>query len=140
MHREIMNPPPDHEVIFLNGDKLDCRRENLRVVTKEEARQHHRRARSDSESGIKGLTYNRRPRTWSVNVYRNGHAKRVGTFWTKQDALDAYHQVLRRENPELHSAPEVIERIRPMPENQAEANGQELTSPESRPQAIRPNP
>jgi hypothetical protein len=31
--------PPEHEVIFRNGDKLDCRKENLRVVNKQEARQ-----------------------------------------------------------------------------------------------------
>ena len=44
LHREIMNPTPGHEVIFLNHDRLDCRRENLRAVTTEEARQHHRTA------------------------------------------------------------------------------------------------
>jgi hypothetical protein len=30
------------EVIFLNHDRLDCRRQNLRVVDTHEARQHHR--------------------------------------------------------------------------------------------------
>src|SRR5215471_15585893 len=49
LHREIMNPPPDHQVIFRNYDTLDCRRGNLLVVTKEQARQHHR-VRKDSKS------------------------------------------------------------------------------------------
>src|SRR5262249_20745590 len=84
--------------------------ENLRVVSKQEARQHHRRARSNSKSGIKGITYNRRPRTWSVDVYRNGRARRVGTFLTLGEAQDAYQEALRRENPDLHTAPEVVER------------------------------
>jgi hypothetical protein len=27
LHREVMGPvPPEHEVIFRNGDKLDCRK------------------------------------------------------------------------------------------------------------------
>jgi hypothetical protein len=45
-----------------------------------------------------------------VDVYRNGQAWRVGTFLTKKDAVDAYHEALRRENPDLHTAPEVVER------------------------------
>src|ERR1700674_5418377 len=47
LHRALMNPPPGKEVIFLNHDRLDCRRANLKIVTKEEARQHHR-VRTDS--------------------------------------------------------------------------------------------
>jgi hypothetical protein len=110
LHREIMQPPPGHEVIFRNGDRLDCRRENLKVVTKEEAWQHHRRARSNSQSGIKGISHNPRPRTWSVDIYRNGQAWRVGTFLTLNEAQDAHQEALRRENPDLHAAPERVER------------------------------
>src|SRR5262249_55618305 len=111
LHRAIMGPvPPEHEVIFRNGDRLDCRRENLRVVSKQEARQHHQRARSNSKSGIKGISYNRRPRTWSVDIYRHGRARRVGTVLTLKDARDAYQAELRSENPDLHTAPEVVER------------------------------
>src|SRR5262245_56759924 len=60
LHRQIMQPPAGMEVIFRNGDRLDCRRDNLLVVTTQEARQHHLRARSNSQSGIKGISYNRR--------------------------------------------------------------------------------
>jgi hypothetical protein len=110
LHREIMQPPDGMEVVFLNHDRLDCRRANLRVVSKQEARQHHLRARSNSRSGIKGITFNRGPRTWSVDLYRDGQARRVGTFLTLKDAQDAYEEALRRENPELHAAPERVER------------------------------
>jgi hypothetical protein len=54
LHREILPAPDGYEVIFLNHDRLDCRRANLRVVAKEEARRHHR-VRSDSQSGVKGV-------------------------------------------------------------------------------------
>jgi hypothetical protein len=116
MHRQIMQPPAGHEVIFRNGDRLDCRRENLLVVTKQEARQHHLRARSNSQSGVKGISYNPRPRTWSVDIYRNGLPRRVGTFLTLKDAQAAHQEALRRENPDLHTAPERVERPRsPVP-------------------------
>ena len=123
LHREIMGPvPPEHEVIFRNGDRLDCRRENLRMVSKQEARQHHQRARSNSKSGIKGISYNRRPRTWSVDIYRDGQVRRVGTFFTLKDAQEAYDQALKRENPDLHTAPDRVER-QPDPVSVQQADG-----------------
>ena len=109
LHREIMNPTPGHEVIFLNHDRLDCRKENLRAVTTEEARQHHR-MRSDCKTGAKGVRYNGDTGTWSAYLYRYGNAYHVGTFYFKEQAEQAYQEALRRENPDLHSAPAVVER------------------------------
>jgi len=80
------------------------------VVTVKEGRQHHGRARSDSQSGIKGISYNPRPRTWSVDINLNCRVRRVGTFLTQKEAMDAYQEALRQENPDLGQAPEVIER------------------------------
>jgi HNH endonuclease/AP2 domain len=109
MHREIMNPPKDREVIFLNHDRLDCRRENLRVVTREEARRHHR-VRRDSHSGIKGVRFNPEGGTWSAYTYRHGHAYRVGTYYSEEEAIRAYEEELRKENPGLANAPAWVER------------------------------
>jgi hypothetical protein len=109
LHREIMQPPEGMEVIFLNHDRLDCRRENLRVVSKQEARQHHR-VRRDSKSGSKGVRYNAETDTWSAYTYRHGNAYHVGTFPYQHQAEDAYEAELRTENPELHAAPKRVER------------------------------
>jgi hypothetical protein len=104
-----MDPPEGHEVIFLNHDRLDCRRENLRVVTTEESRRHHR-ARSDSKSGAKGVRYNPEFGTWSADVYRHGHGYRIGTYYSKEAAVAAYEAELKRENPDLHTAPKTVDR------------------------------
>jgi hypothetical protein len=80
------------------------------MVTTQEARQHHQRARSNSDSGIKGITYNEEPQTWSVDIYRDGQAKRVGTFDRLQDAKAALQERLLLENPDLFSAPARVER------------------------------
>lgn len=109
LHREIMNPPPGMEVIFLNHDRLDCRRANLRVVTKEEARRHHR-VRSDSKSGIKGVRYNPLSGTWSAFTYRDGHYHSMGAFWSKKEAIEAYDRALVHENPVLANPPERVTR------------------------------
>jgi hypothetical protein len=109
LHRHLMQPGPGQEVVFLNHDSLDCRRENLRVVSKGEARQHHR-VRRDSKSGIKGVRYNNASDTWSTFVYRNGLCQHVGTFYSQEQAVQAYEQAVKSENPDLHKAPEKVER------------------------------
>jgi hypothetical protein len=109
LHRHLMQPGPGQEVVFLNHDSLDCRRENLRVVSKGEARQHHR-VRRDSKSGIKGVRYNNASSTWSTFVYRNGLCQHVGTFYSPEQAVQAYQDELKKENPDLHRAPEKVER------------------------------
>ena len=109
LHRAIMNPPPDHEVIFLNHDRLDCRRANLRVVTKEEARQHHR-VRRDSKSGLKGVGYEPEIDRWTAQMYRGGHCYGLGIYRSQEEAMAAYEAALRRENPDLHGAPRTVER------------------------------
>ncbi len=103
LHRAIMNPPPGTEVIFLNHDRLDCRRENLRVVSKEEARRHHR-VRRDSKSGIKGVRYNPDTLAWTAELYRGGRCHYLGSFPTREQASRAYEVAERRSNPELFGA------------------------------------
>src|ERR1700720_2853018 len=109
LHREIMGPPPGYEVVFKNFDRLDCRRENLAIVTKTEARRHHR-VRRDSKSGIKGVRLNPDTGTWSAYTYRDGYAYRIGTYRTQDEASRAYEAELREENPELANAPERVGR------------------------------
>ena len=109
LHREIMNPPPGHEVIFKNFDRLDCRRQNLAVVTKEEARRHHR-VRRDSRSGIKGVRLNPDGGSWSAQIYPNGFCYNVGTYYSEDEAIQGYEEALRRENPDLANAPELVQR------------------------------
>jgi hypothetical protein len=109
LHREIMKPPAGMEVIFLNHDRLDCRRQNLRVVDVHEARQHHR-VRRDSKSGVKGVRYNPEYGTWSADIYRNDCCHRVGTYYTQEEAVEEYERALYYEHPTLQSAPALVER------------------------------
>ena len=109
LHRQLMQPGEGQEVIFLNHDKLDCRRSNLRVVSKQEARQHHR-VRRDSKSGVKGVRFNPEFRTWTALTYRHGHCYTIGTYYRQEDAEAAYERVLKHENPDLHTAPMQVER------------------------------
>lgn len=107
LHREIMNPEPGLEVIFRNHDRLDCRRQNLLVVTKEQARRHHR-VRRDS-SGLKGVRFDEETGLWMVNVYRNGKYTCVGSFMSRHIAGQAYEEALRELDYDFFTAAQAAE-------------------------------
>ena len=110
MHREVVGQvPPGHETIFLNFDRLDCRRENLRVVTKDQARQHHR-VRKDCQAGHKGMHFNHLANTYSVDILVDGRMKRIGTFYSQKEAIEEYKKAERRYYPERTVGPEKVER------------------------------
>jgi len=92
MQRLIMGEPPDCEVIFKNHDGLDCRRDNLKVVTHKGAQRYHR-VRRDSETGIKGVT--REPSgMWYARIQVNGVPIHVGSYETEEIAKKAYDEAL----------------------------------------------
>lgn len=78
LHRLIMNCPEGLVVDHLNGDKLDCRKSNMRVCTQEEnAKNHH---------GTKGYCYDKSKNKWMVR-YKN---KFWGRYETEEEAKMAY--------------------------------------------------
>ena len=95
LHRVVMKDPAWMEVIFLNGDHLDCRKANLKAVTRHEAG-WHRRVRHDSSSGAKGLRYNPASGRWYAGITRFGAFYHLGTFATKESAQAAYKEAAQR--------------------------------------------
>lgn len=57
MHRLILQPPDDVHVDHINGDGLDNRRCNLRVVTPAENQQNRRGASRHSKTGVRGVRW-----------------------------------------------------------------------------------
>jgi hypothetical protein len=94
LHREIMGQPEGKEVIFLNHNRLDCRKANLRIVTRQEASWHHR-TRKDSQTGIKGVCYNSSSHRWYASIRRHGHYYYLGAFDTKEAASAAYRRAVQ---------------------------------------------
>lgn len=90
LHRAIMEPGPGQEVDHINGDRLDNRRENLRVVThSENAANLHT---VDNKNGLRGVTEHlntdrsKRRKRFQACVTIRGRKKSLGYYFTAKEA------------------------------------------------------
>lgn len=91
MHRLIMDPPADHEVDHINGNKLDNRRENLRIVTRSQNARNLRRHKQFS-SRFKGVSWNSRDHLWDARLHTEYRTINLGQFTSEIQAALAYNQ------------------------------------------------
>ena len=87
LHREIMNPTSGLHVDHINGDSLDCRRENMRLVTQSQNAMN-RRLRSDNKTGVVGVSQTRSGKYMACYSV-DGRLKRIGLFPTLEEAKAA---------------------------------------------------
>jgi hypothetical protein len=83
--REIMTPTGNLVVDHINGDKLDNRRENLRVCTQAENAKN-KRGNKRNTSGYKGVSFDKRKGTWAAYISN----KHIGYFENEEIAARAY--------------------------------------------------
>lgn len=81
MHRLIMDNPIGMQVDHINGNKLDNRRSNLRIVTGNQNRANVR---------ARGIYWHKAAQKWCVQIMFEGKKHYLGLFTTEQDALNAY--------------------------------------------------
>ena len=86
MHRLITQAPPDKQVDHINHNKLDNRKDNLRIVTNQE-NQMNRKIGKNNKSGILGVR--RLRKKWQAFIGVNGKTKILGLYKKKEDALEA---------------------------------------------------
>lgn len=84
LHREVMGQP-DGLVDHKDGNKLDCRRTNLRVATHQANMQNRSPLSGRGSSRHRGVTWNASARKWQAS----GRARYLGLFDTEQEAADA---------------------------------------------------
>lgn len=90
LHRTIMNPPPSFQVDHINGDGLDNRRDNLRVVTKDQNNRRRRKFSGKNSSKFKGVSWIKARKKWLSKIEVNGEIIRLGCFISEKDAALAY--------------------------------------------------
>jgi hypothetical protein len=97
MHRLILNAPDNLHVDHVNGNGLDNRKSNLRVVTVSQ-NQHNRGLQVNNKSGYKGVTWYGRTGKWMAQIQSLNTYKCLGYFDTAEDAHNAYCEAAK----ELH--------------------------------------
>ncbi len=92
MSVHLMNPTPGLRVDHIDGNKLNCRRANLRTCTHAENIRNRKKHKNGS-SRFKGV-HNDGVR-WRARIKLNGKAKSLGTYRTEIEAALAYDRAAR---------------------------------------------
>jgi hypothetical protein len=88
---------PEHTVDHINGVKSDDRFTNLRDVTHQKNVQNERRARSNTKTGLLGVTRHKRAGgQWRADIGVNGKNVYLGLFPTPEQAHAAYLEAKRK--------------------------------------------
>lgn len=89
LHRFLLQAPQGMQVDHINGDGLDCRKENLRLCTASENR-CNRGMQADNKSGYKGVCWHKQRGKWHAQIKRFGQKYSLGLYSTPEAAHAAY--------------------------------------------------
>lgn len=89
MHRLIVKAAAECLVDHINGDTFDNRKENLRLVTRQQ-NSMNRGASRNNTSGRRGVTYHRSKQKWQAQIQYEGRNRYLGLFETVDEASRAY--------------------------------------------------
>lgn len=91
LHRFIMGPTKLQQIDHINGDPLDNRRENLRIVT-----QAQNNANNRSTSTYKGVSYDRKRNLWQAKIGYQYTTIHLGRFKTALEAAKSYDEAAKK--------------------------------------------
>jgi len=89
MHRVIMNTPTGMETDHVNGNRIDNRKENLRVCTSSENRINSHK-RNNCSSTYKGVNWDKFHKQWVAKLKVDGKQRLIGYFNEEYQAAMAY--------------------------------------------------
>ena len=107
LHREILGlEPGDGKIVdHINGDTLDCTRQNLRVATARGNGRNRRKQRSygarPCSSRFKGVVRLKGMGRFVARIYVGGKQHFLGRFGEERDAARAYDAAARRHHGEF---------------------------------------
>ena len=91
MHRVIMDAGPGEQVDHINGDKLDNRRSNLRIVNYSQNNMN-KGLQSNNTSGYKGVSRKKDSGRWHAYIWKNSKRINIGYFKCKHEAARKYNE------------------------------------------------
>lgn len=87
LHGLLTRPPRGSHTDHINGDKLDNRRGNLRVVTPSRNQVNRKRLNRNNTSGVRGVA--RAFGKWRAQITVNRKNHHLGLFASKEEAIAA---------------------------------------------------
>lgn len=90
LHRVVMNAKQGQIVDHINGDPLDNRRENLRIVTHAQNAQNTRKQSGNQSSKFKGVSYNKSLKQYQAYIKKGGKRYHIGYYDYELAAAKAY--------------------------------------------------
>ncbi|MBB5150284.1 HNH endonuclease [Ureibacillus thermosphaericus] len=87
IHRLIMNYNGNKVIDHKNGNGLDNRKSNLRIVT-HKVNSRNRKPSKNNKSGVTGVGYNKSSNKWEVQIKVDGKSKYLGLFNELQEAKE----------------------------------------------------
>lgn len=100
MHRQILSFPEGMEIDHINLDRLDNRRENLRICTRTE-NSHNMPMLSTNTSGYKGVTWDKANNKWIAQIDVNKKHMNLGRFTDIIEAARAYNEAAIKHHGEF---------------------------------------
>ncbi len=89
LHRFIINAKEGEIVDHINGNTLDNRVNNLRIVSNKENVWNSTYMRN-TKSGVKGITWHKRDKVWMVRIQKNGIRYSLGNYGSLKEAKKIY--------------------------------------------------
>lgn len=91
LHRFLMNPGEDLVIDHINRNRLDNRRDNLRICTQQE-NLFNKSIQCNNTSGIQGVSWDKNRNKWLVHITVNRKQIHLGYFNTIEEAAEARRQ------------------------------------------------
>lgn len=95
LHRFILNAPKGMWVDHINGDRLDNRRCNLRICTRQENLRNQKK-QSGRSSKYKGVCWHNQSKCWMAYIKHNKVSMNLGCYKKEEDAACAYNEAATR--------------------------------------------
>lgn len=89
LHRVVMGEPKGMQIDHRDGNRLDCRKQNLRICNPSQ-NAFNKAIRSDNRSGYKGVGRHSQNDCWTASICANGVRRRKSGFKDPKEAHALY--------------------------------------------------